>query len=262
MTWAVKAPVESSGQRLVLIMLANHCNSHTWQCNPSHKLLAQECCMGVSTLKTHIKRLDELGFLSIIHKSIDGVYLPNQYMLNIAGMGQNLPHGGSEIDGRVGQNLTDGGSESGRGVGQNLATNQELKPRNEPGIKPNTSASSEIDIPDDLDLQAWATWIDYRKKSGKALKQVSWPAAMKALVKHGQNQMAVVEQSISNGWQGLFDIKTTTAAQTQQSFRERDELAKRKAYEERTGRKWPERQDENDQRRTIDVTPKFLEIRK
>jgi hypothetical protein len=218
--------------------------------------------MGVSTLKTHIKRLDELGFLSIIHKAIEGVSLPNQYMLNLAGVGQNLAHGGLEIEGRVGQNLTDGGSESDGGVGQNLATNQELKPRNEPGIKPNTGASFEIDIPNDLDLQAWTAWIDYRKKSGKALKPVSWPAAMKALAKHGQNQMTVVEQSVSNGWQGLFDIKATTAAQPQQSFRERDELAKRKAYEERTGRKWPERQDANDQRRTIDVTPKFLEIRK
>lgn len=211
MTWAVAAPVESSGQRLVLIMLANHCNSHTGQCNPSHKTLAEECCMGVSTLKNHIKRLDELGFLSIIHKSIDGVSLPNQYMLNLTGVGQNLAHGGSEIEGRVGQNLTDGGSESGRGVGQNLATNQELKPRSEPGIKPNTGASAGIVFPDGLDRQAWDAWIDYRKKAGKSLKPVSWPSAMQALVKHGAHQMAVVDQSIANGWQGLFALKPGAA---------------------------------------------------
>lgn len=214
MTWAVSAPVESSGQRLVLIMLANHCNSHTGQCNPSHKMLAEECCMGVSTLKNHIKRLEELNLLRIVHKSIDGVSLPNQYMLNLAGVGQNLPHGGSEFDGRVGQNLTDGGSESGRGVGQNLATNQELKPRSEPGIKPNTGASAAIEFPQGLNQQAWATWIDYRKKAGKALKPVSWPSAMQALVKHGASQMAVVEQSIANGWQGLFALKQGATAAT------------------------------------------------
>ena len=41
----------------------------------------------------------------------------------------------------------------------------------------------------------------------------------------------------------------------QQSFAERDELAKRKKWEEMTGRQWP-----SDERLTIDVTPTFLEI--
>ena len=73
--------------------------------------------MGISTLKNHITKLAELGFLKIIHKSVDGVSLPNHYLLNFGGVGQNLADGGSESDG---------------GVGQNLATNQEDKPVKEP----------------------------------------------------------------------------------------------------------------------------------
>ena len=46
--------------------------------------------MGISTLKTHISVLQEAGYLTIIHKSLDGVSLPNQYKLNFAGVGQNL----------------------------------------------------------------------------------------------------------------------------------------------------------------------------
>ncbi len=68
-------------------------------------------------------------------------------------------------------------------------------------------ASAEIVFPEGLDQQAWTRWVDYRKAAGKTLKPVSWPSAMDALVKHGSNQMAVVEQSIANGWQGLFALK-------------------------------------------------------
>jgi hypothetical protein len=119
MAWAVKQKTGNAGQKLALIMLANYCNSHTGQCNPSHKRLADECSMGVSTLKAHLQALEEIGLLQIVHKSNDGVQLPNQYYLNLEGVGQNLTGGGSESDG---------------GVGQNLATNLEVKPIKEPII--------------------------------------------------------------------------------------------------------------------------------
>lgn len=81
-------------------------------------------------------------------------------------------------------------------INQEPRTNKEKK-----------GASAEIVFPEGLDQQAWTRWVDYRKAAGKALKPVSWPSAMQALVKHGPNQMAVVEQSIANGWQGLFAMK-------------------------------------------------------
>ncbi len=81
-------------------------------------------------------------------------------------------------------------------INQEPRTNKEKK-----------GASAEIVFPDGLDQQAWIRWLEYRKAAGKALKQVSWSSAMQALAKHGPNQMAVVDQSIANGWQGLFAIK-------------------------------------------------------
>jgi hypothetical protein len=127
MAWAVEQKCKCPGQKLALLMLANHANGHTGQCNPSHKRLADECSMGVSTLKNHLRDLQEAGYLTIIHKSEEGVSLPNQYLLNIDG---------------VRQNLTGGGSKSGRGVGQNLATNQEV----EPGIEPSTNPDGLVGI--------------------------------------------------------------------------------------------------------------------
>lgn len=132
MSWAVRQKTGSAASKMVLLMLANHANGHTGQCNPSHKLLADECEMSVSSLKVHIKNLEEKGFLVILHKTLDGVCLPNQYVLNINSNADSR----SDL-GVVGQNLAEGGSESGWGVGQNLATKQEVKPVNETILKIN-----------------------------------------------------------------------------------------------------------------------------
>lgn len=136
MAWAVKQKTANSGQQLVLLLLANHTNGHTGQCNPSHKLLAEECRMGLSTLKNHIKGLEDAGFLKIVHISKEGVSLPNQYILG--GVGQNLAEGRSDIDLRV---------------GQNLATKQEDKPV----IKPSKNS-------DPLFVEFWKS---YPRKTNK-----------------------------------------------------------------------------------------------
>ena len=58
--------------------------------------------------------------------------------------------------------------------------------------------------PPGLNLEAWKQWIDYRKEIKKPLKPVSVKAAQKEMAKLGDDQIAAVEKSIANGWQGLF----------------------------------------------------------
>jgi uncharacterized protein YdaU (DUF1376 family) len=122
------------------------------------------------------------------------------------------------------------------------ANQEPITNNQEPSIKKEKKgASAEIVYPDGLDQTAWTRWVEYRKLSGKALRPVSWQSAIDALVKHGPNQMAVVEQSIANGWQGLFALKKDGNKQSQSmTFAERDAAAGRKRWEEMTGRKWPE----------------------
>jgi hypothetical protein len=67
------------------------------------------------------------------------------------------------------------------------------------------------EAPTDLDAAAFARWQDYRKQIRKPLKPASIPAAQRALAAFGSEQAAVVEQSIANGWQGLFPLKTSGA---------------------------------------------------
>jgi hypothetical protein len=66
-------------------------------------------------------------------------------------------------------------------------------------------------FPEGLDVRSWERWLAYRKEIGKSLKPASIPSAQQALVKYGDQQAAVVEQSIANGWQGLFALKAGQA---------------------------------------------------
>jgi hypothetical protein len=64
----------------------------------------------------------------------------------------------------------------------------------------------------ELDAKAWETWIAYRSALKKPLKAPSIEAAQRQLARFGARQQAVVEQSIGNGWQGLFELKTVNGA--------------------------------------------------
>jgi len=127
MTWAVSQECNSPGEKLVLLMLANCCNAHSGRCNPSHKRLSAECSMGVSTLKRHLAALAERGLLRIIASSLDGVSLPNQYDLNLEGVGPDRAGGSAQI---------------GPGVGPNRATNQESNQEDKPKNKSADADSS------------------------------------------------------------------------------------------------------------------------
>lgn len=66
---------------------------------------------------------------------------------------------------------------------------------------------------DGVDSEAWRVWLEYRIQLRKPLKQVSMPAAQRTLAAFGSSQMEVVQQSIANGWQGLFELKQQRGGQ-------------------------------------------------
>ena len=68
------------------------------------------------------------------------------------------------------------------------------------------------ELPPGLDPAAWSRWCDYRKQIRKPLKPVSIPAAQRELAAFGSDQSAVVEQSVAQGWQGLFALKARPKA--------------------------------------------------
>ena len=62
-----------------------------------------------------------------------------------------------------------------------------------------------------LDPSAWDRWLEYRRELRKPLKPASILAAQRKLAAFGCDQSAVVEQSIAQGWTGLFPLKSRSA---------------------------------------------------
>jgi hypothetical protein len=74
-------------------------------------------------------------------------------------------------------------------------------------VNRNTRKGADDVFPAGLDIQAWERWIAYRAQIKKPLKPMSIEAAQRELVKYAHQQMQVVEQSIANGWHGIFALK-------------------------------------------------------
>ncbi len=119
MTWAVEQELQLK-EKMTLLMMANHCNHHTGQCNPSLSRLAKECGMGKTALLSAIKSLENKNYLRVIRKQIGDVHLPNQYELNFDwGSTREEPP----------STRRDGGSPShAQGVVREADINQEYKP--------------------------------------------------------------------------------------------------------------------------------------
>lgn len=240
MAWAVVQKCSSPGQKLVLLMLANRTNGHTGQCNPSHKLLADECSMGLSTLKSHLSALESAGYLKIIHKSVDGVSLPNQYQLVVdRGVGQILAG--------VGQDLTGGGSDSDGGVGQILATKQEVKPRSEPI---NTSA---ITKPDDVSQSVWSDFVAHRKGKKAALTNTALEGIRREAAKAGWSMEAALTEVCSRGWTGFKASWVADKSAQMETFKERDARLGREKWERMTGEIHPDNNPTKPIRSILDV---------
>lgn len=61
--------------------------------------------------------------------------------------------------------------------------------------------------PSNLNVEAWHRWEQYRLEIRKPIHPASKLSAQRKLADFGTDQSAVVEQSIANGYQGLFALK-------------------------------------------------------
>lgn len=91
MAWAVDLKLPTR-EKFVLLMLANRTNHDTGRCDPSHKRIAEDCGMSVSSVKRAIQSLEDSGFLVTENRSANSVKLPNQYRLCLGvGVGSHRP---------------------------------------------------------------------------------------------------------------------------------------------------------------------------
>jgi hypothetical protein len=66
--------------------------------------------------------------------------------------------------------------------------------------------SSPLPFESEAFSKAWASWIDYRKEIKKPIKESTMKAQWKEFAKWGEQKAIIaIEQSITHGWQGIFE---------------------------------------------------------
>jgi hypothetical protein len=88
-------------------------------------------------------------------------------------------------------------------------------------IKLNTNnTKTERDYPFELNLEAWELWKAFRKEQFRTTyKPLGESAAISKLLRisnnNKENQSQIIQQSIENGWKGLFELKTVKQSKVQ-----------------------------------------------
>jgi hypothetical protein len=80
-----------------------------------------------------------------------------------------------------------------------------------------------------LPLEVWKSWVDYRKEIKHKLTPRTAEAQLKKLLElnsQGHKPINVINQSIENGWQGLFEVKNGTYKPSNKQGATADELAR------------------------------------
>mgnify|MGYP005937375119 CR=1 FL=1 len=163
MVKAMKLKVGNPLRKLVLLKLADNANDQG-ECWPSYQHIADQCEIGRSTVKSHVRALEEMGMLrreyrrngdqnqsNLFHLRLDekeykqpsksgAGAAPGQELPEV---GQELPEVGQELP-EVGQELPGGGSGAARGGGAGAAPriSHSFEPVNEPVNEPNSIGTS------------------------------------------------------------------------------------------------------------------------
>lgn len=214
MVKAMSIKIGNPARKLVLLKLADNANDKG-ECFPSYQHIADHCEVSRKTAISHINALCELGLVKKLYRKGEKGNSSNVYILNLDGV--NISPGG--VNNSLGsENTTPPPSVNTspwwcKNYTQNQSVNQSLfEPVNEPvGDKsPRAKKSSpKFDPmtvkPDNLTHEVWQTWVNYRTRK-KSMLPESWAAQAKMLSEHW-NPTAVINQSIQNGWTGLFPEK-------------------------------------------------------
>ncbi|MEK2481890.1 helix-turn-helix domain-containing protein [Providencia stuartii] len=207
----LKAP-----QKILILSLADRADEYHC-CYPSIQRLVKDTGLDKKTIGKWINLMIEDGLISDTGERKGPTKRVRVLRLNIESectqkrddpKSGNVPKNGS-------LNVPKNGSLN---VPKNGSQNQSLETNNEPKKK-GFDAKKES-IPDWLDREIWFNWIDYRNEIKKPLKtKKTFELQVKFLLQcleEGYSPEEIINQSITNGWQGLFKPKNNHQAITSQ----------------------------------------------
>lgn len=237
MAKAMNIKVGNPIRKLVLLKLADNANDKG-ECWPSYQHIADQCEIGRSTVKSHIRALEQMGMLRRAFRKSGELNQSNLFYLTLdnsvkqppenSGAGDDL---GQELPEGVGQELPEGGARAARGGGAGAApiTSHSFEPVIEPktllpptgGISPEPAKKSKFDPltqkPDNVSADVWGDWVEHRREIRHPLTPTTCKR-IKSMLENHVNPDAVINLSIERGWQGLFPEKITEPAKAKSTF--------------------------------------------
>jgi len=179
MSWVWEHGPKKSTDRYVLLALADNADDNG-KCWPSISHLSKKCSLSERTVIRAIKNLIKEGYLEKTRQQ----YTSNKYRILVSdNMAQT----------KVTESHKRGDRES-------------LKPSKETSKEPEYSLPEELNTPE---FEAvWNEWIAYRKEIKKKMTTRTINMQFKKLSGYPVGTaIAMIEQSIANGWQGIFELK-------------------------------------------------------
>jgi hypothetical protein len=170
-------------------------------CFASNAYLSRHLGLGVRQLQNVIKELDDANLITRVDIEGRRVIRTVEKMAIVNAIGDA-------------KNCTGGVKKTARGGCNKLHTyNKEDNKEtiNTKGLKEQLDSipwTTALPFSSEAFSKAWQSWIDYRKELKKPLKDATVTAQWKEFTKWGEEKsIASIEQSIKNGWQGLFEPK-------------------------------------------------------
>lgn len=233
--WAREVRGISGTQKLVLWALADMANDYG-ECWPGAVTLAKDCCLSEKAVREAFDILEAVGLLTgerakgratrwricigatpeprsatLAHRSTT-----SEPRSALPASGSTAHHAGTTFrttpepaSGVPGNRVPETPEpRSGRTL-----KNPHITPREPPTARTKSPAVN-VALPDWLPADAWADWCAHRK--GKTWTQRAAELSLRQLAKlreDGSDPRAVIEQSIANGWRGLFPLRNRGAAQ-------------------------------------------------
>ena len=218
----------SPNHTAIYFFAIEHCNRLGWKEKFGFPTQMTMDAIGIKKHQTYIKYFNELcewGFFRLVQKS------SNQYSANIISLQVALPKNGKALDKAFithAAKQTESNGQSTRQSNGTIDKQQTIKPLNQETIKQQTSNGAavaasipfverkknkveEIIFPfDSLEFKSmWSNWIEFRRQIKKPYKSdMSLQGALKNLSKYPEDvAIKMIEQSIANQWQGIFELK-------------------------------------------------------
>ena len=201
--WAYTADIRAPAKP-VLVALSEHADD-SGRCWPSLSRLADMTGYDVRTVRRAVRALEKCRLISVEHRPgqspVFGLKLsttPDRVTDQTESPpGQSDRGPRSESPGGAVRESGDPGQSDRLTVKNSKGTEREPKKRG-------------IELPGWMPGQTWADFVEHRKKLKSAMTDIAQKRAVKKLAamrEEGQDIEAVIEQSIINGWKGLFPVK-------------------------------------------------------